>query len=59
MAVGRPGKLGAPAVSLAAEDLKHVCATVPVHRQPMVAITAEAVLYNPKRVTTMDVQVKR
>ena len=59
MAVGRPGKLGTPAVSLAAEDLKHACATVPVHRQPMEAWTAKEPVRKLRLVMTLGVQVNR
>ena len=38
--IGQTGKLGAPAVRLAAEDHKHACVAVPTQLQPMGALTA-------------------
>lgn len=57
MAVGRPGKFGAPAVPPVAEDRKHACATVTDQVQPMTAQTVQAVVLSLSPVTTMAAQV--
>ena len=59
MAVGRPGKLGAPAVHRAEEDRRSARAAVTVQLQPMVVQSVLEGFRNLSRVTTRNVQVIR
>ena len=59
MAAGQYGRLGAPAVQLAAEDPKYARAAATVQLQPMAVQSVLEGFHNLNCVTTRNVQVKR